>query len=327
MTYIDREKADEAAEDLKIAIEAALDEANADLPTTKDDTGIPGWNERNVKINKLAYRAIDNFDLPILRTWFRYGQVEPHEYITAESITPQPFEEQTASPQTPNLDKRRYPSPMEIKEFLLSENLEEMIEQDIFEFLEDNYREFAPDDITDLYLANLELLKEFDRIHFRNQEDLDEDILDIYKRFKMASVNVRGELLANDRFNEIVENHVERGLHVCQDAILSYSQKEDPTSTQKQKLSRCRYVYHRYIWRWPAMIISIDEAIGPKFGRFEHPTEEMENIRKTCPSKIDELREELVQTGLQPKAEDYKSVHGSATQTVLGLERAAIEFD
>jgi hypothetical protein len=327
MAKISWETASTAVQELAAGLGAAINESGTELPHT-GHTGIDGWNETNIKLNKIAYRAIKHFDsIPVLHTWYKYGQVEPHNLIRPQQIEVKPLTEQPVNPQQSALANRGCPSSKDLRNYFHSEvDMERVFNQDIFDFLEENYKQYSPPDLVNLYLSNLELLKQFDIIYFNDTEDLDGRMLDIYGEFKDNSIQVKGELSLNDRFDQEVVDHVNEGLNICQDAILKYSQLDEPTQDHKKTLHNCRYTYHENIWKLPALVISLDESKGPKYG--DYAMDEDIKLRKQKEEhkpETEALRGEIMSNGLCPTSQEYKSVHGSPS--IEGVEKMAIELE
>src|SRR5699024_5226044 len=107
------------------------------------------------------------------------------------------------------------------KGLFLSYGLEEIIEEDIYEFLEENYEIRAPDEFRDLYLANLSILRLFDRL--MEQDQSTEYVKDVLRELESHSIDLRIEMLADDVFTEDVEDHVERSLDMIQDSLFTYA--------------------------------------------------------------------------------------------------------
>lgn len=164
MTWIDWEKENALVSDLQAGLEAALDEVDRDLEQDHFNE-VSGYNEANIKTNKIVHRAIDDQDLPILHTWFRYGQYEPHAEFTPQNIHPRPLDDTNVeSPDEPSLPRRDYYSAADYKGLFLSYELDDILDKNLHNFLEENYRIRAPDEFKSLYLSNLEILRIFDDI-------------------------------------------------------------------------------------------------------------------------------------------------------------------
>jgi hypothetical protein len=328
MTWVDWNQEGPLVRDIQIGLGAALAEADVDI--AGKSTSVQGWNEANIKINKLVYRLIQDQNLPILRTWFRYGQYEPFSEFQVNTVKEEPLSETTDSPKVPSVSHRGFPSPDEVKEYFLAmDDFEEILEQDMYEFLEDNYREFAPEEYKELYLANLDILHHLDRIVEAIDEDDPREQIDEYRqKLKRRSVDVRSELIKNPKFNEEVESTFVEGVHIVRDGLVAASAKEgDITREERKALENAREVYHEHIWRWPALHISMDKMRGADVEEFHQKGyDELDKVRDRTPKKIAELEASFDDAGLLPSGEQYRSTQRPLSESITRLEKAATQL-
>lgn len=304
--------------ELKAGLEAALYEIDSDLKVT-NSTGIRGWNEDNIKTNKLAHHAIDHWDVPILHTWYRYGQFVPAQEIRPSSLEPKPLSEANL-PDSTELQRRGYPNAEEYKGYFLEHDIAHILEQGWFEFLRENYKEYAPTAYRQIYLANLGILELLEEL--AGAQNPVERADEYYEEFKDYSVDLRAGIASNSRFDAETEEHVRRGIHTIQDILLSLSTRGEDID-DKSAVFRSRNIYHTYIWRWPAFIISKEQARGIDRDNFSQEGQErLENIKGSCESRLRDLREEVVDSELKPTGNDYRQVHGSSQDTLLSLDEA-----
>jgi len=149
---------------IRDGIQAAFHEEGLSFPTSPRR----GFQDENIKIQKLVYRVAETKDIPIIRTWYRYGQFEPYGMFRPKSMTAQPMSDprhRVPSRQNPNGI-----SVTEIKGFFQEENLEQVWRQPLFEFLEENYKQWGPEPYRESYLANLEMLRLLEKI--ADEQDL-----------------------------------------------------------------------------------------------------------------------------------------------------------
>lgn len=322
MTWIDWERESDLVNDLKAGLEAALSEVDAEISGRV--TEIPGWNEENVKINKLVHRVIDSQNLPILTTWFKYGQYEPHEELSPVQLSPRPLTAAPVTPSEPSVPHRNYPSPEEIKGYFLEmDDFEFILEQDMYEFLRDNYENHSPEEYRRVYLANLDVLRILDE--FAESDILYDDSIELESQLNSVNTRLRAEIIANPRFGEDIENTITKFLHRLQDAIVVIESRDELTEEQLYAVSQARKVYHEYIWRWPSMRISTDKASGVDADRFkEMGRKEIRELEDTAPQVLRELIDCFEEAGLVPDSRDYRSVQAAPDESIQSLERASI---
>lgn len=324
MTWIDWEKESALVSDVQAGLEAALDEIDRDLQENHFNE-VPGYNEANIKTNKIVHRAIDDRNLPILHTWFRYGQYEPHDEFTPQNIHPRPLADTNVeSPEEPSLPRRNYYSAQDYKGLFLSYGLEEIIEQDLHDFLEENYKDRAPDEFRDLYISNLNILILFDRLMEQSQST--EYVQDVLQDLERDSIDLQIEMLANDVFTEEVEDHVERSLNMIQDSLFMYT-RVDPTKQRKEVIRGIRKFYHEYVWRWPALVISGKKAEGAEVEKFRQGySDELRKIQTLYPEKGDDFYEDIKRVGLLPSSSDYQALAQNTPEALQQIEKASMDI-
>lgn len=325
MTWIDWDKESKLVKDVQIGLEAALDS----IDTRFDDnhfTGISGFNDANVKTNKFVYMVIHHFNLPILRTWFRYGQYEPHEEFSPQNLHPQPLARQTNEPMKPSIPNRNFPSPDEIKGYLLSEGIDEMVQQDMWSFMEDNYSRYAPKDLKAAYLANLNILKILEEI--KDDPRPSDSVEEYYSRLKKESVILKQEIFANPLFDENIEDHLEEGIHTLRQALKGIYAKGEPIQRgHRKEIISLRWTYHERVWRWAALAISSREAKGA----------EAEVFRDGCKKELNEAsllyirhlenqKTDFFNNGYFPKAELVSSLDMEIDPAFAGLRQSVIDY-
>ncbi|QLH76549.1 hypothetical protein HZS55_04180 [Halosimplex rubrum] len=324
MTWIDWEKESALVTDVRAGLEAALDEIGADLQS-QDFNEVSGYNEANIKTNKIVHRVIERRELPILHTWFRYGQYEPHDEFKPQYIHPRPLEQTNVKqPDEPSLPRRGYYSAEEYKGLFLSIGLEEILERDLYDFLEENYVEFAPDEFTQLYLENLKILDLLDDMMVDDSFIENSDFY--YSEFQSISVDLQAELISNEKFELEIENHVEKSLDTLQDTLLVVSNREELSDDQRDIVRGIREFYHESVWRWPALIISKHEASGAGVSTFRDGCiSELERVRNTYPEDTEDLRQDARRVGVEPSSEDYREVFDGISDSLVELERASMD--
>lgn len=270
----DKEQA--ALESLTGSIETALDEANVELEIPSEYTGVRGFYDHNIKMNKIAYAAIEEFDLPLVRTWYRYGQFEPYQQIRPKSITVGQHSQDAYVPSSRRTDVTQN----DIKEFLLERDLSSIFEKDLFEFLIDNYNEWDPEPYTDTYVASTKIIKILEEMETSDTDAFLRQVGDLRNQFKQASLDLRYEIKRIDTFGEDVHQHIDYYLQNLEDALIKVDETSEVSDSQLEALKQSRVVYHEFVWPWAAINISLDKATGP--------VEEIKKFDKSGKEKIEE---------------------------------------
>lgn len=326
MTWLDWEKEDEVVNDLKAGLEAAVDETGASLePSEFDENDIDGWEEDIIKTQKLVYRAINKFDLPILHTWYRYGQFEPHDAFRQQSIQPKSLRHSTVNPDQPSVPNRNYPSPQDFKGFFIEVGIDEIAEQDFYDFLHENYSEFAPPEYRRLYIANLEILRILDQV-FEDDEPA-QNSEKYYQDFRKASTLICSEISAEPSFSLEVENHMKTSLQYFRDMFIKIAASKQLSEDQLDIINQSRELYHEQVWRWPALVISTNEAEGVDKVKFRQSGEEMlDDLRPEFKKELGDFRDEMFEKDMIPSSHEYKSVKSETPKALSNLEEASLEI-
>ncbi|MDL0121796.1 hypothetical protein [Halobacterium salinarum] len=244
---------------LKPAMETALYEADVELTIPSRYTGVRGFYEDNLKVNKLAYAAIEEFDLPLLRTWYKYGQYEPYEEIDPKALEVGDNSDDAYVPSSLRTDVTQG----DITEYLLERDLDEMFDKDLFDFLIENYREWDPEPYTDTYIASTEIIQVLEGIKQDNEKSLITNAGKRRKKLKQASIDLRYDLKSIETFDDELHEHAQTYLADLEDILRWVDETSEVSDEQLNTIKEARKAYHQYVWPWAAMQISLDKAKGP----------------------------------------------------------------
>lgn len=321
-----RDKERTALELLKPALESALHDANIKFEIPTQYTGVRGFYEHNLKINKLAYAAIQEFDLPLVRTWYKYGQYEPYDDLRPKSleIADRSSSSEVYVPSGLKTDVTQE----DITNFLLGRDLKSTFEKGLFDFLIENYREWQPEPYTDTYVASTRVIYVLENLAQSDNENLINRVGDLRKELKQASIDLRYDLESIDTFNDEIHAHAEEYLTNLEDALITVDETSEVTDDQIDTIIEARKVYHEFVWPWAALSISIDRAEGPKESLKEFTTSGEDIIKqdkKSYDTYLTGWETELENNDLKPDLSQYQSTEYPAPEAVKKLQRAAIE--
>ncbi|MCF2206353.1 hypothetical protein KI372_04180 [Halobacterium salinarum] len=308
---------------LKPALETALYEADVELEVPSEYTGVRGFFDDNIKVNKLAYAAIEEYDLPLLRTWYKYGQYEPYKEITPKSLDV-----------GDNSDDAYVPSPLKtdvtqerIKEYLLSRDLASMFEKDLFDFLVENYREWDPEPYTDTYVASTGIIRVLEEINTASEKEIVNNSNELWDDLKQSSIDLRYDLQSIETFDDELHEHAQIYLRELEDALRRIDENSEISEKQKETMDEARTVYHNFVWPWAALQISLDKAKGPedsKEGFNKSGSKILEQDKASYVTHLTGWKTQLQKDNLSPQFSARKS--DSPTPTSLAdLQRAALE--
>ncbi|WP_248518017.1 hypothetical protein [Salinarchaeum laminariae] len=309
---------------LKPAMESALHDEEIDLNIPAEYTGVTGFYDSNLKINKLAYAAIDEFDLPLLRTWYKYGQYEPYEELRPKSLSIGDNAEDAYVPSGLKTDVTQ----ADIKQYLLDRDLRSVFEQDKFEFLVENYEDWDPEPYTDAYIASTKIIQVLEKLDNSNSETIIAQVGDLRDDFKQASIDLRYNLDTIDAFGEDIHEHAKSYLMNLEDALVKIDETSDVTEDQVETIQEASQVYHESVLPWAAMIISIDRADGPpeSLPQFRKSGKRRLNDRKkTYDTHLKGWRADLGDQELKPSRTQHQAATDPAPEAIKMLQKAALE--
>lgn len=312
---------------LKAAIEGALHEEGVELEIPSEYTGVTGFYDHNIKINKIAYRAIEEFDLPLLRTWYKYGQYEPYAELRPKSMDVSP---QTNTEEYAYTSQKRTVTQEDIIDYLVGLDLEDIFQQNTFEFLVSNYEGLAPEEYKQTYISSTKIIEILDGISNDSLSELEDNISRYREDFKQASIDLRYEIENNSTFDSEVQTFVERFLMVFEDALVALEDDFPLDASIVENVREGRRIYHEYVWPLAALNISLKEARGPKedVERLASKGEDqLEQGKKDASLQLRGWEDTLEDAGLTPSIAAHRRVYSGNPAPLNELSEAAIRFD
>lgn len=313
-----------ALELLKPAIEHALYDAGVELQIPDRYTGVRGFYDSNIKINKTAYAAIEEFDLPLIRTWYKYGQYEPYDEIRPKSLDVGPNSRDAYVPSSLKTDVTQG----RIKEYLLERDLKSIMEQDLFDFLIENYNEWEPEPYTESYVANAKILQVLDEIWNSSKESFILNASEHRRQLKQASIDLEYQMKRIDSFEEASRDHIKTYLRNLSEVLLKIDENSEISDAQAEVVVQSRLTYHEFVWPWAALTISLDKAKGPEesIESFNRSGREMlETEINTYRTYLKGWESSLEDTGLKADLDSYRTLGQPTPQAIQNLQRAATE--
>ncbi|MFC5278523.1 hypothetical protein ACFPM1_07105 [Halorubrum rubrum] len=316
------DKESTSVELLKRSLETALHKEGVELTIPSEYTGVRGFYPDNIKIKKIAYSAIKAFDLPIVRTWYKYGQFEPYDRLRPKSLNVQ------AS------SKKAYvPSPEKVAvteedliDHLLGLDLRETFNKDIFTFLTDNYEEWNPEPYTGIYLASTNIIEVLEQIEHLSQEEFINNIGSNYDQFKDSSIDLQYQIRQNDQIEDDIGSHVREYLTLLDESLMKIEERSELTEDEVDTIRQSRVVYHEYVLPWIGMTISLDRAEGPgdSLESFNRSGQNILNADKpSWKTQLKGWNTSLKEHNLRADYETVRSTSPEATNSIKSLQDAA----
>lgn len=310
------------ADELKVCLEAALYDGEIEISVPDGYMDVPGFYPDNIRINKLAYLTIEDLGLPLIRTWYKYGQYEPYKSLRAERIEPAPLKQ-------PDKKVAVTPTGKEITRNTIygylqnrQDEIKNMWEMSLFEFMRYNYSQYAPEGFEDEYMNNTGILEIFERI-YKNQGTPWE----FYEEFKNYSMNLRYELDDNEMIPDWVFNHVREFLYTFEDVLVGYESIRDPSPSQSNFIRNSRNVYHQHIWALPTLVLSKSHVEGPRseIGEYRRVVDKyFENQSNLLPIALQDWRDKVIGLELLPTDKSKRTLVGGPPDELARLERASV---
>lgn len=306
--YIDQD-ANPAVLSTKKAIEHALHEEGISLTIPTEHTGVTGFYEDNLKVNKLAYALIDSFDMPAVRTWYKYGQYEPYDQLRPKSLDIGPVSK---------LDEyvhsgwRKDVTVGDLVDALRGYELKKIFnEMGLFEFLVENYQGWAPNSFKKIYLASTEIIQILESLNNASIEQVMANISDWRERIKEASMSLRYWIKNSETFPEAVFNRVEAFLSLFEDSLIAIETSQQLSENKYRVLSKARKAYHENVWQFAAMSISLEELAGPddEVADYRRRGRDISNeLEENSETYLRGWKDELSECGLTPSIDDRRSL-------------------
>lgn len=250
-----------------------------------------------IKVNKLAFLAIREFDLKITFGWFKYGPAPVDVAIrngtgdASIEINPRPESKVPASDwsRVPS-EELHHPSPEDYAEFYIGhEEFHRALETDTRSYLEHFYEQYAPAAYKDLYIACARLQRLLDQIdNPREWQSLDEEY---YYDLSDALNDLYGELLQIPQIEESIDAF--RQFKRLFKAVIGNEASQNRTIEQQRKfIAELVDFFYGNIWRYTALLISIDTVQGANADRLRNSIDsQLSEIRVHYESDIHELEE------------------------------------
>lgn len=211
-----------------------------------------------IKFNKLAYFAVEEFDLPITYGWYKYGPAPVNTASQSVDVSPVPSNDVPAADeprvQDVNHDNR---SPEEYSYFF-SDDLEEferIVKTSTKEYLVEFYFNHAPDRYRDLYIASAELQQIVDEI--TSDPSWHEDAGQFLEIVETRYPRIVREVRSNPALGESVRP-VESYERLLIDVLETASNRTELSEAQQRFVGRIIDFFYGGAWKYVALLISRD---------------------------------------------------------------------
>jgi hypothetical protein len=281
---------DDALEDIREGIEIAM-----------SDRGYEGGDVDDIKFNKLAYFAIQEYGLPITYGWYKYGPAPVNVANRNVNISPRSKGETPATNQPRIRRSSDFLSPEEYYYFFRDdlEEFEGIMQTETKEYLTGFYFEDAPDEYRDLYIAGAELQKVLDEVkEDASWHDEHEEVITLLNR---RLPRVLHEVASNPKLDES-EEAVRRYGNLLMEVIVTASEMKGLDEAQQRFIRNVVDYFYGGVWKYVALLISrdtVDLSPGENQDRLLNSIEDdLKRIRAGYGKEVSRLEQEADEHGL-----------------------------
>lgn len=289
-----------------------------------------------IKVNKLAYFAIQDLGVPITYGWYKYG---PAPVFATESarLKPTPKTEIDASeePRIPDPGSDFY-SPNEYAFYFEEDCVEfdKILKTPTKDYLREFYEDHAPEPYGNLYQKSTQVQVILDEI--KESSDWHSEADDYYKTLNRAMTELYGELLAIDHMTEVVDDFGDYS-RLLKDVIAESSTKEDLTPAQQRFIVKVVDLFYGGIWNYAALLISKNTVAlspGNNDSKLLNSIDaDLRELRSSVSEEIGSLRKQSKARELSPnyytdireQTEENKSTDDRRNTSVEQLTKASAE--
>jgi len=184
--------------------------------------------------------------------------------------------------------------------------------QTTMRFLQNFYRDHAPDRYRSLYLTSIHL-----RTHLLDAEDAvracvegeqpTRSLADIADSIRMEVSDLHYYIRANDELADTLGAVVE-GTTIIEDVfmLLEQAEPDELTDTHTEAIETLQDFFYYHVWRYPCLIISRETAVGPQAEELRTERDErLETFGRELEKQCEEVRNALAEIDLVPQLEDF----------------------
>lgn len=260
-----------------------------------------------IKFNKLAYFAIQEYDIPVTFGWYKYGPAPVNAANHSSTVRPVRRDEIVAA-DTPRLQNGRFRSPEEYSYFFTDDfaEFDTLVETPTKEYLVEFYFQHAPKSYRDAYIASAELQQTIDAIGTDASWGDREAMLGTLERRYRRLVR---ETRSIPTLDEAVPALVAYG-DLLLDVVESAVELGDLSASQRRFLDRVTDSFYGGAWNYAALLISrdtVDLSPGSNQSKLRTSIEDdVRDLRTGYDVEIERLRERASEYDLAPERSDTR---------------------
>jgi hypothetical protein len=255
----------------------------------------------SIKLNKIVYLAVREFDLPITYSWFKYGASLSDTTVEVDYIEPTPLEE-LPNPDRPSVGHDwEYPTPEEYMYFFTENiDLDHVFQETSKGYLEEFYHGYAPEMFAELYAKSAVLQKSIDDILDMDVEEFNSRRDDITDRLLQELREINIELMMHEDFEDRIVDSFTAYTEILLEIFSRLDENpEDLETGQFSALNRVLKFYYSHAWKYVALDISERTVTGPSRRELlKGAVNELDGLEKNYEEDIQNIRQKCIETGL-----------------------------
>lgn len=281
-----------------------------------------------IKVNKLAYFAIQDLGVPITYGWYKYG---PAPVFDTQNVRLEPSPETTISasekPRIPDPSGEFY-SPNEYA-FYFEEDCAEfdkIIQTPTKDYLREFYEDHAPKTYASLYQKSVQVQVILDEI--KTSSDWHSEADDYYKSLNRALTELHGELLAISHMNEVIDDFSKYS-RLLKDIIAEASTQDTLSPAQQRFIVRVVDFFYGGVWNYTALLISKNTVAlspGSNDSKLLNSIDaNLRELRSSISDEIDSFRSQSTARDLLP--DYYSEIQERSPEEDISEERGEINIE
>lgn len=295
-------------------VENALEQAVLEL-------GLEWYNPR-IKRQKYTYLAVDHFtrpdEYPVTYSWFKWGASFPAAPAAEDGFG---GSHTMYSPEARNTDIFSVGDEELINFFkhdIETIPLEKYWNTHHLEFLIPFYEEHAPPDYRQMYLANIEIRKKFQKTTEEISDGKQPVNDEMYEEIGQAAANLQMGIMTNDELGQVLRP-ITKYTDLMEDVFLTLPNRNasDIDQNHLQALIELKSTYTETIWALPTNIVSQQTAVGPNKNRVHRWAESgLETALNQYPDAIQSAYSACDDAGLLPDLSSYPE-HDDEAESII----------
>lgn len=284
-----------------------------------------------IKFNKLLYRAVQRFEVPVTYRWYKYGADFTTHGFSPDSVRPTALED-LPSPDEPRVanpwetEPYHNPTPREIKHYF-----EDILDPEFFadntkEYLEEFYSGYAPEEYESLYVKSAKLQKTLDIIGLSDERGMpmfeNADVL----RDELKALG--REILSRDGLEEVVEPYLKYANLLKDIATTVEANDGHISSLQNDVIRQSVDYFYSVTWLYVTLKVAEEHTYGPSARPLKRASlDHLDEISSEYDTEFNKLLSRCVRSDLieEEVARYYSEVESDIDDRKIELDRSVAE--